>query len=372
MYFPLELIEHMSEIENSETMLNLFKHNRIIPEDATAEELFEYSMSADFFSKTYNGKFKKLNDMMLYNKEINQKFHPMMKFSDFESRSTEWKDILTTVPVVERWAKYKMAYKVDNDFFHEIIQTENAVVSKEMFKNLPFDCFFIDLTDVKGIADFKGVFVYLHEDKGMICLNTYMVRSVGYTFFSYYSWYNFNIQDEIEWQMDDLPEADFVARSIEYNENAFVDNGYVDIADTDPRNSIVMAVCQLLMFIALDASDIEENANTKQTYRPRKEGARIKNKFSEVRMWDVGVRYGKAIRVAKQQFNKAISELSENENSDGSVKNRKPMRPHIRRPHWQRYHVGKGRTETILKRIGTVYVCGKHEIPVTIREIKKG
>ena len=85
-------------------------------------------------------------------------------------------------------------------------------------------------------------------------------------------------------------------------------------------------------------------------------------------MWDVGIQYGKAIRVAKKEYKKRIRE---EEDKAVERKERKPIRPHVRRAHWQRYHIGKGRKETKMLWIAPVYVCGGTEIPVTIREIKK-
>ena len=59
------------------------------------------------------------------------------------------------------------------------------------------------------------------------------------------------------------------------------------------------------MFLNVDADDIKESPVTKYTYKP---STTIKNKFSEVMMMDVGVRYGAAIRVAKEQAMKEIDE----------------------------------------------------------------
>jgi hypothetical protein len=122
-----------------------------------------------------------------------------------------------------------------------------------------------------------------------------------------------------------------------------------------------------MQFIAIDASDVTENPITKQTYKQPKEGQKPKNKFSEIRMWDVGIRYGKAIHVAKQEYEKQIAR----ENAENN-KNRKPVRPHVRRAHWHKYKVGKGRQETKIVWLAPIYVCGSgKEIPVTIREVKK-
>ena len=398
-YYPLEVIDKMNALESSTSVLDMIKEHDLCDKDATLEDLYEYAYSVYFFMPEYEGKFKKWNDAIMYNKKVNKIFFPMYAMDDFDRRQTEWKDIVSTSLVVDKWKKSKMVYRIDNDFFHEIKNTENIITSKEIFDRLPFDCFFIDLTQVENISRFKGAWVNIVKtSEEFYGVNIYMIQDVDYTFFTYYSWYKFNDDNEIEWKPDDLPKSDFIARSfvdaskinlnktqreIEQEEqeaimklfretitNPIEPENLVDVTldmsdEYDPRQDIVIAIFQIMTFISVDASDISENPNTKQTYRP---STTVKNKFSEVRMWDVGVRYGQAIHVAKQEYKKYVKKY--NGRGEG-IKERKPVRPHMRRAHWHRYHIGKGRQETKLIWLAPTYVCGNHEIPVTIREIKK-
>ena len=392
-YYPLECIDRMLETEPPEKTLQMMKDKDMCDPDSTVADLEDYAFDLFFFTPEYKGKFEKWNKEIMYNTRVNKLFFPMYSMKDFDQRSTEWKDVLTTNLVLSTWMKFKMVYKIDNDFFHEIKQTENLITSKEMFDKLPFKCFFIDLTEVDNIANFKGAWVYIttddiHGNKDFYSVNIYMVQNDNFTFFTYYSWYKFTEeQQEVEWHSDDLPKSDFIARtfvgeddlmtkdirSLLNNPTDFTKDGLIDVTldmrdEYDPRESIVVSIFQIMSFIAIDASDVNENATTKSTYRPHKEGSKIKNKFSEIRMWDVGVQYGKAIRVAKREYKKHI----ERENDSVESKDRKPVRPHIRRAHWHKYRVGEGRKETKTLWLAPVYVCGNgKEIPVTIREVKK-
>lgn len=392
-YYPLECVDRMLETEPPEKTLQMMKDKDMCDPDSTVADLEDYAFDLFFFTPEYKGKFEKWNNEIMYNTMVNKLFFPMYSMKDFDQRSTEWKDVLTTNLVLSTWMKFKMVYKIDNDFFHEIKQTENLITSKEMFDKLPFKCFFIDLTEVDNIANFKGAWVYIttddiHGNKDFYSVNIYMVQNDNFTFFTYYSWYKFtDEQQEVEWHSDDLPKSDFIARtfvgeddlmtkdirSLLNNPTDFTKDGLIDVTldmrdEYDPRESIVISIFQIMSFIAIDASDVNENATTKSTYRPHKEGSKIKNKFSEVRMWDVGVQYGKAIRVAKREYKKHI----ERENDSVESKDRKPVRPHIRRAHWHKYHVGEGRKQTKTLWLAPVYVCGNgKEIPVTIREVKK-
>lgn len=392
-YYPLECVDRMLETEPPEKTLQMMKDKDMCDPDSTVADLEDYAFDLFFFTPEYKGKFEKWNKEIMYNTRVNKLFFPMYSMKDFDQRSTEWKDVLTTNIVLSTWMKFKMVYKIDNDFFHEIKQTENLITSKEMFDKLPFKCFFIDLTEVDNIANFKGAWVYIttddiHGNKDFYSVNIYMVQNDNFTFFTYYSWYKFtDEQQEVEWHSDDLPKSDFIARtfvgeddlmtkdirSLLNNPTDFTKDSLIDVTldmrdEYDPRESIVISIFQIMSFIAIDASDVNENATTKSTYRPHKEGSKIKNKFSEVRMWDVGVQYGKAIRVAKREYKKHI----ERENDSVESKDRKPVRPHIRRAHWHKYHVGEGRKQTKTLWLAPVYVCGNgKEIPVTIREVKK-
>jgi hypothetical protein len=366
MYYPLKIAEQAKE-DSPERILEQIRKMNHCSDDATVDDLYEYIYSFNFFKPTYKGKFEEYNKFIMFDKDINKIYFPMYSMMQFEERSTEWKDVISTSMAVNLWSKYKMVYKIDNDFFHEIKQTEDLVTTKDTFENLPFNCFYIDLSEVKNISDFTGAWIYVTKDKnnGFFGINIYMIAQNQDTFYTYYAWYNFNEKPEVKWNVKDLPESEFTQRSFTEDGDMLFDETIIR-KDYDPRNDIVIAIFQIMSFIAIDASDVSESLTTKKTYSAPSKDKEVKNTFSEVRMWDVGIRYGKAIKVAKQQFKKNLRKYNV------SNKERKPMRPHIRRAHWQRYHTGKGRQIIKEMWIAPVYVCGDgKEIPVTIREIKK-
>ena len=101
------------------------------------------------------------------------------------------------------------------------------------------------------------------------------------------------------------------------------------------------------MYLSSKEPDIVESPDTINTYKP---SGSLKNKYSEVRKWDVGCRYGEKIRCFKKKkmLQGAIGE-SDNQSS---------KRPHIRKAHWERYHIGKGRKEIVTKWKEPVFVNG--------------
>lgn len=397
-YYPLKVLDLMMKVSvpvsptdphnvrieehSAETLLYDWKCRGLFAQDATVNELYNYAFGRKFFSEEYNGKFKNFNKFARTNKRFNELICPNVPMDDYDKRCTEWKDMLTITLALDLWSKSKMVYKIDNDFFHEIKNTENLCVTSDIYDKLPYYCFFIDLTEVDRILDFKGAWVVVVKDKntGSVGINIYMVKGEACpTFFSYYSWIDFNGNESAELKTEDIPKSPFIIRNAGLepgdNELTAIENirdgnrePYVSAGDKDPRHEIVIAALQIMQFIAMDASDVSENENTKRTY---KKSDAVRNKYSEIRMWDVGVRYGKAIRIAKQEYKKHIERERSGE-EQGEHKDRKPTRPHIRRAHWHKYLIGKGRQESKIVWLAPIYVCGDgKEIPVTIHEIKK-
>ena len=103
---------------------------------------------------------------------------------------------------------------------------------------------------------------------------------------------------------------------------------------------------QFLMYLSSKEADVIESSETIKTYKP---SSLVKNKYSEVRKWNVGCRYGEKIR--SYQKNK----MQQYENSESSQNGK---RPHIRKAHWERYHVGEGRKDIITKWKEPVFVNG--------------
>ena len=108
---------------------------------------------------------------------------------------------------------------------------------------------------------------------------------------------------------------------------------------------------------------IEDNPITKSTYRPPKPGSAIKNKFSELQIHDVGIRFGKAFKEQKRKVNCSTILTKHLEQT------RKSPIPHFRAAHWQGYWVGKGRTEHIFKWIEPTFVGGEQSNDVVIHKM---
>ena len=248
-----------------------------------------------------------------------------------------------------------------------------------MFEHLPVYTMYFDLYDVEDIGDFKGAWVNISRQGSQILFTVYMIAESSLlqntpAFFSYYCGFMFKNDDDIELDLKEaLTDVTDTFHISDYR-TFHTDSGRIirqplDKAD-DHRSEIVTAVLQILQFLHAQIDDISESPVTKKTYKP---SAIMKNKFSEVRMWDVGVKYGKAIKFARQEVEKELKLIETGEDNTDETekekKTRKPVRPHIRSAHWQRYHVGEGRKQIKVNWIPPVYVCGGREIAVTIHKV---
>lgn len=92
-----------------------------------------------------------------------------------------------------------------------------------------------------------------------------------------------------------------------------------------------------LLYLCADNNEIHESALTKQTYRP---STRIRNKFSEIRKWECGYRYGAEVRKLK-----TASDDKKETSSHAAPAPRKTVIEHTRRTHWHHYWVGKRNTD---------------------------
>lgn len=113
----------------------------------------------------------------------------------------------------------------------------------------------------------------------------------------------------------------------------------------------------MVLYLCLDNSDIVSRPAAHHS----NSAEAIKDRYSEVRTWDVGYRIGPAIRRYYDNQAKGVSHPGSHA----------PKRPHVRRAHYQHYWVGSGESKhLILKRISEIFVNVNKEddLPVTIHK----
>ena len=125
----------------------------------------------------------------------------------------------------------------------------------------------------------------------------------------------------------------------------------------------------LVLYLCADESDIRYHgkAGGEGAGDPpdKMKGAPIRDRFGEIRTWDVGYRIGPAIRKYRESGNDA---------EPGSAGSHSRKRPHIRRAHWHHYWRGprEGERQLIVRWLSPMYINAsekKSDIPAVIHPV---
>ena len=138
------------------------------------------------------------------------------------------------------------------------------------------------------------------------------------------------------------------------------------------REEIYLFTLQMISYLSLEKPQITESDLTKNSYKPRKAEDPIRNRWSEVTISDVGIRYGKTIRTKLEESESMESENSNTLNNTepiGEHPARRSPAPHFRSAHWHRYWVGEGRTELRVNWIEPTFVGDNVASNVVIHKV---
>lgn len=340
---------------------------------ADMEAFADFIISDNFCRREYDGEFKEVNQLLVSGMIYNiLNFYPSGYMEKHGlSPLTEARDILGFVPVVKLWSKNKKVYKLAPGFFEELLRTQDSSgVPSSVFSHLPFNTFYMDLSRVNSLGNIVGAFVHVSTSQDDLGLAVYMVTE-NREMFSYYKTFRDDGSGQVSVDLDNVDELQGLSVLDISLECDGTIRSKMKNAGEDFRRRALKGIMQCLIFLSIPTAhiDVSENEVTKRTYKPRPPHSAIRNKFSEVQIFDVGIRYSKAISAAK----KKLSGIQRNSGMPlpQMIENRKPPRPHVRCAHWQRYHVGAGRKEIRINWIPPTFVCGKQSIDVTITPIMK-
>lgn len=111
-------------------------------------------------------------------------------------------------------------------------------------------------------------------------------------------------------------------------------------------------VLQAILYVCAINADVEPNSEQKTVTKRSTTGV-IRDRYAEIRKWDVGIRVGSAVRRFRQTKQTSSTDTAR----QGS---HSPKRPHIRRGHWHHYWTGSKSDENarklVLKWTAPIYV----------------
>ena len=354
LYEPLRFITQGPGVEDEAITGIEFLETIGVKEKISEEELVRFVLSPNFLDTEYRGKYTDINRVLIQNIEVLEMMMGVKK-TDFAERkispAAEWKDFFLMPIMMENWAKNKQVYKPDPDFAEALLRTEHLEFFRENIRALPCRSLYIDLTGCAGFGEIAGIFVTVLEYGNQLHIIEYLLGKDMVA----YSFYGGGEYDENG--ILKIDPADF-GEDMGYEVYCTRTTETRVYENTKDRMAITIFGMQMLNYLTVKKPDIQENPKTKSTYRPPRPGQPVKNKFSEVRVQDVGIRYGTAVRTMLKEEQQKIEKVGELE-KPADAPNRKPRKspvPHFRRAHWQVYWVGKGRKEREVKWLEPIFV----------------
>ena len=242
------------------------------------------------------------------------------------------------------WREHKQIFEFDEEMCQELMETDSLDddIPVQAMIDLPFPCFyvrlpekFINLRYIRTSSDYRNDYNWVHG------FYYYVLNNVG-TFVLI-------LNDRATVSLGcDLSDPTKSVRS------AFWEY-------TKPRNEDSYKMCnfimQLVLYLCTINGDIQENVEQKKIYRKPRDHSQIKDRYTEIRKWDVGYRYG-----AKVRKNRRVYEVSSEKTEQGHGS---PKRPHSRRGHYHHYWTGSksdpNQRNLILKWIAPMLINGKSE-----------
>lgn len=244
---------------------------------------------------------------------------------------------LNVATMLEMWNRNKQIYTFDSDFLNELLETENFSMTKNAWDYLPYDTFYIDISQNETLYNMfgYGMFIKVEKDIELERYAVYICRITENLYFGD----SFPISnDDYEEVIDktitkEIPTFADPVKDDKNKSYIFQQNGTWQIND-GLYKSIIM---QILTYLSSIEPDIKESETTKRTYRKPAPNSTPKNKFSEVQMWNVGEDFGISYRKWKKEREQSTHESDGTSRGAGVKK-----RPHARKAHWSHYWYGSG------------------------------
>lgn len=264
------------------------------------------------------------------------------------------------VMAIAPWRLSKEVFVMDEEMQELLFeQADDLKLNPELLLHLPYTCFYIQFASGTVFHDvaYHGVFVHLEYDSDReerelrLLYLTESGETIGVPIHIDVETIEDSIRIVGEEAYHNLPKDKYEYRR-------------VLIEETESRQQTALFYKQTLQLVLyLCAQNAEITPNSEQTFYTRRSPV-IKDRYAEIRKWNVGVRIGNAVRA----YRKAAMVHETRGGAHASP------RPHIRRGHWHHFWTGsKSDPDTrklVLKWVAPTFVSvSAEEAPVTLHPV---
>lgn len=330
-----------------------------IGKNISAEELFSFVSDVTRYSKRENSS-SALKAMY----EFGDKYPAFAQLADSISAVPDkkksaylWTETLKdfdSIANIMMWAENKQCFQFDANFIEELLKTDDLSLNKNAWDFLPFRSFYVDISADRKLCEEiagDGIFVTVEKvpteyewtvpEEGLLKEEWYVhLCKVNKDYFFHDMMVFPNAAIECDYPEE---KAKIEVHDIVYDENRATGITTRNIVINKKMYQVL--ITQILNYLSSTEPDICENEQTKVTYKPKPKNTdkpKTEDRFSEIRKWDVGVRFGTAVRKWKSAENSAPGLSDMDETADRKQRKKYRLRPHSRKAHWSHYWYGSG------------------------------
>lgn len=246
---------------------------------------------------------------------------------------------------LKQWSETKQIYKFDADFLEVLLSTDNVCVSQDAYDYLPYNAFYIDFSDNKMLCNnfnssgfFLNVGTELSNGRKIYTCSINTLQGV----------YLNNAVMRI------YPDREVSKKQLEENDKIFEVTHNGRLSNKELRSALYILVVQVLNYMTAENKDLEHSEFTKKNLKKHEKKIKAPNSYAGIEEWNVGVRYGNAIR----KYNKQ-------EKNTGTTGTGRKKKPHWRKAHWHHYN-GKLHWQCAL----AINMNSSKDVPIVVHKTK--
>ncbi|XBX07647.1 hypothetical protein QMP26_05645 [Enterocloster clostridioformis] len=273
--------------------------------------------------------------------------------------------LAVVLSILASWRQYKEVYRFAPEMENLLYQQADFNLPLDTLLNLPFSCFYIEAPQICG-ERYHGFFIASDQAKDgsplLRCMSTKKDDPLTFDF------------SEIRLEKGKTLKYGIAKAATSAAAEVGLKSLHGQLASellisAQYQLVVLSRLSQLLLYLTAQNADLKESGKS----YGRAAGKNIKDRYREIRNWDVGFRVVNKLEKASSHSGSNSNQGSNGYHSDG--KRRRSPKPHWRCSHWHLFWTGKRKSENrkfIIKWIPPTLINCKssEELPVIVNQIR--